>query len=567
MREQFQILLQKWGPKHWSFGLRRDPDLMAWIIEQTVDLPETTSLAERVHCAISGERAACPLGFRRKFKSIVDGWAFCGPAGRCACAREQVSRSVSASKKAASQESRAITQSKREATNLERYGHINTGQTEAAREAHRAFYSDLDNVRNQLRKQVATMMELYGVENAAHLREVVEKRETTVRERYGVANPMQNKSIAARSVSTRLVHGYAEDYYRGNYNRLKQRILDDFRFNLMTPYENYGGSASRPPLDLQCIDCGRKIIWRLFHRTPRCQICNPADVRYKSKEEMALFQFIKDKLAIDDLISGDRQLIAPYEIDILSDRNRVAIEYGGLYWHAERQRPSHIYHLDKLQLVERQGYRLLTIFSDEWLDHPDIVKSKICHLFHRIEDRRFARKLTISEIDSNAASAFYEVSHIQGGTRASHNLALLDGDEVVAVMSFTAARPSQGLPDNSYDLVRFATLPYTTVVGGASRLFNRFVKIHDPAAVISYADRRWSDGGLYRQLGFTMERMNPPSYSYVENYTKRHFRFNFRKEVLESILGATDETEWAIMQRLDYDRIWDCGTYRFVWRG
>jgi hypothetical protein len=104
-----------------------------------------------------------------------------------------------------------------------------------------------------------------------------------------------------------------------------------------------------------------------------------------------------------------------------------------------------------------------------------------------------------------------------------------------------------------------------TVIGGASRLFSHFLRQYQPVAVVSYADRRWSDGGLYHRLGFRLDRVNPPSYSYVENYRKRHFRFNFRKDVLESILGDIEGTEWEIMRALGYDRIWDCGTYRFVW--
>jgi hypothetical protein len=287
---------------------------------------------------------------------------------------------------------------------------------------------------------------------------------------------------------------------------------------------------------------------------------------YKSKEEVAIFQFIKDKLAIPDLISGDRVMIAPLEIDILSESNRVAIEYCGLYWHSEGQNADHLYHLSKLRAAEAQGLRLLTIFSDEWLGHPDIVKSKICHLFNRIEDRRFARKLDLREIDSAEATAFYEESHIQGGTNASHHLALCDNGQIVAAMSFINARPSKGLPDSSYELVRFASRPYIAVVGGASRLFARFMDTRRPAAVVSYADRRWSDGGLYQKLGFRLDHANPPSYSYVEDYTKRHFRFNFRKDVLESILGEIDGTEWEVMRSLNYDRIWDCGSYRYVWQ-
>lgn len=560
--------IEQSGPKHWSFSTRKDTEYLAWVNEQTSDLPDDTVFPVRVYCADTGERPICPEGNTRKLKSILDGWQFCGPASRCPCARSSVSASVKQTKSKETAEQKATTQQKREATNLQRYGHVNTGQTDKAKAAHEAFYNDLDNIRNQLRKQVATMMERYGVENAAHLREAIDRKRETLLERHGVSNPMQSKSIAAKSLATRLKNGYAEEYYRRNYERLKTRLCNDYRMDLLVPFEQYEGVAKRPLLDLQCCDCSRVITWRLdYGHKPRCYDCNPPNISYKSAEELAVFNFVREKLHIDDLLSGDRSLIAPYEIDILSENHKVAIEYGGLYWHSELQRRTKSYHLMKLKKVSQQGFRLLTLFSDEWLNKPDIVKSKICHLFGRIEDRRYARKMQLAEIDAATASEFYDKSHIQGSTRASYHLGLIDAGEIVAVMSFTNARSSKGLPDNSYELVRFASLPYVAVVGGASKLFSHFVRRQNPTAIISYADRRWSDGGLYHRLGFQLEKTNPPSYAYVENYLRRIFRFNFRKDVLESILGKTeDATEWEIMRGLGYDRIWDCGSYRFVWR-
>lgn len=444
MKQQFEELLKEWGPKHWSFGLRKNPELLAWIHEQTHDLPEGVPLPERVLCAITGERALCSRGKTRKFKSIIDGWGFCGRAGKCECAHEQIARKVSASKQSLSDEERDAIQFKREQTNLIRYGHINTGQTEAARAAHKAFYSDLENVRNQLRKQVATMMARYGVENAAHLRDTIIKRETTSLERYGARNPMQNAAVCAQSVATRVANGYCDDYYRRNYNRLALRLLEDYGFKLLMSFEEYEGTANSPSLSLECVDCGKTSTWRLvYHRRPQCPICREVKPhRGRSKEEVAIYQFIKEKMCVPDLISGDRQFIAPFEIDILSESNKLAIEYGGLYWHSELEQPDHMYHLNKLRAVEGLGFRLFTIFSDEWLDHPDIVKSKLCHLFGRIEDRRHARKLTLAEVSSAEANAFYERSHIQGTTHAGHHLGLLDGGQLIAAMSFAQARPS-----------------------------------------------------------------------------------------------------------------------------
>ena len=566
MLERLNQLIAKAGLKQWSFALRRDHEFLDWIDAQTTDMPSDTSFPIRVFSAVHNERPLCPQGRQRTLKSIVDGWRFCGKTGQCACARESVSANVSKTKSLDTEEERLATQQKREQTNLGRYGHVNTGQTETAKTAHAAFYSNQDNIKAQLRKQVATMQQRYGVTNPAHLRAVGEQKQMTMRVRHGVSNPMQSKSIAVRSIATRLANGYAESYYRRNYDRMKTRLMEDCKLILLTSFENYTGVAGAPLVSLSCPTCARNIEWRIdYGHQPRCAACKPRPINYKSKEEIEVYNYICSDLGIARVISGDRRLIGPYEIDILSEEHKLAIEYCGLYWHSESQRINRNYHLKKHNAVEKQGYRLLTLFSDEWLDHSEIVKSKIGHLFGCTPDRRFARSLQVAEINNKEAACFYTIAHIQGPVDATKHLALTDRGKIVCAMSFINARESRGLMSGASELVRYASLPFITVVGGASRLFAHFIKDHSPIAVISYADRRWSDGGLYRKLGFTLEHTTAPDYSYVENHRYRHFRFGFRKDVLKSVLGDFDDTEWEVMRALDYDRIWDCGKYRFVW--
>lgn len=554
------------GPKGWPHALKRNPAITAWIQSQTADLASGTSMAVRVYTVLHDDPPTCPLGRERKLKSLQTGYGFCGRTSFCACAKASVARNVSATKAMASAEQKMRTQAKRETTNLAVHGHRNSAQTESARAAHRRFYADTDNVKNQLLRHVATMLDRYGVENPAQVQAVSEKRSATLIQRYGVANPMQIKSVALRSLATRLANGYCEDYYRRNYDRLKARLLVECGVDLLTPFEQYDGVASRPNLEFRCTTCPRVFSWRLdYGHFPHCVVCRPTPINYKSKEELEIFDFVRG-LGISDVISGERSLINPYELDIVSETHKIAIEYCGLYWHSETRRPKHGYHLEKLKRTEQRGYRLLTIFADEWLDKPELVKSKIAHLFNKIDDRRFARKLQVIEVNHAAASAFYEQWHLQGATTGCYHVALAEGATSVAMMSFARARASHGLPANGFELVRFASQAHTAIVGGASRLFSQFVKRHAPSAVVSYADRRWSEGGLYRQLGFRLDRVNPPSYSYLENYTKRYFRFNFRKDILASALGDLGEAkEWEIMRALDYDRIWDCGSYRFLW--
>jgi hypothetical protein len=53
-----------------------------------------------------------------------------------------------------------------------------------------------------------------------------------------------------------------------------------------------------------------------------------------------------------------------------------------------------------------------------------------------------------------------------------------------------------------YELVRFASKLGTQVIGGASKLLKYFEINYNPKSIISYADRRYSNGKLYYALGF-----------------------------------------------------------------
>jgi hypothetical protein len=53
-----------------------------------------------------------------------------------------------------------------------------------------------------------------------------------------------------------------------------------------------------------------------------------------------------------------------------------------------------------------------------------------------------------------------------------------------------------------YELVRFASKLGCQVIGGASKLLKYFERNYNPKSLISYADRRYSNGKLYYSLGF-----------------------------------------------------------------
>lgn len=281
-----------------------------------------------------------------------------------------------------------------------------------------------------------------------------------------------------------------------------------------------------------------------------------------SKAELEILEYIGD-LGEETL---SRQKIGGYEYDIIIENKRVAIEYCGNYWHSELNGKGWKYHLNKLNIAHENGYRLLTIFEDEWVNKEEIVKSRIRNILGHSIRGVAARKLSITEIDFPTARDFINSHHIQGSNKQMGvRFGAYDGETLVAVMTFHKSRKSLGGDGTQWELVRFTT-DGKSYAGVASRLLSHFVRKYG-GDVISYADRRWSEGKLYEALGFENVGASPPSFWYMKcnNYLRRYHRFAYRKaRAVELFSADASKTAWAIMQENGYDRIWDCGSIKFV---
>ena len=61
-----------------------------------------------------------------------------------------------------------------------------------------------------------------------------------------------------------------------------------------------------------------------------------------------------------------------------------------------------------------------------------------------------------------------------------------------------------------------------------------------------------------------MTKDTKPNYWYIKN-GNRYYRYNFRKNILHKKLEIFDGniSEWENMKVNGYDRIWDCGSFKF----
>ena len=295
-------------------------------------------------------------------------------------------------------------------------------------------------------------------------------------------------------------------------------------------------------------------------RRDLCPACR-APVTH-SKAELEILEFVKTLTT--NVICGNRSIISPLELDIFCPIENIAIEYCGLYWHGELQGKDKNYHINKKIQCNLKNVKLITIFEDEWIHKKEIVKSRLEHLFKAHNNKIFARKCVISTIDNAIARKFCKMYHLQGTGSTNISIGLHYNNELISVMVFSKLSISKGRNSeiNKWELNRFCNVPNISIVGGASRLLQYFIKIYNPIEILSYSDNRWSDGNVYGTIGFTFEKESPPTYWYVDKkYINRLHRFSLRK-------NKTDDqnlTEWENRQLQGWDRIWDCGHKLWKW--
>ena len=288
-----------------------------------------------------------------------------------------------------------------------------------------------------------------------------------------------------------------------------------------------------------------------------CQKCGNI-VSYGEDE---IYNFVCEHLPGETVVKKDRTALKDMELDIFIPTRNIAIEFDGLYWHSETFKNKN-YHLEKTEKCASIGIRLIHIFEDEWMFKKEICKSRILNILGLTDRRIYARNCVVEHISDKEAKSFIENNHIQGYVRGKFRYGLKYNGELVSVMTFSALRRNLGTKkkEGSYELLRFCNKTGCSVIGGASKLLKHFVKEENPIEIISYADRRWSNGNLYEQLGFVLSHISPPSYFYVEKQQRKN-RFCYRKDVLMSKYGCEkEETEHEFCLKNGWYRIYDCGT-------
>ncbi|AFR52386.1 homing endonuclease [Campylobacter phage CP30A] len=319
----------------------------------------------------------------------------------------------------------------------------------------------------------------------------------------------------------------------------KSKYLDNIGFSII---------SDNTADDLEVICKKGHIIKRSYHNFKKgakiCPICSPSISSFEKE--------ISDLL--DNCIEKDYSVLGDKELDFYIPNHKLAIECNGIYWHSDKFKDKN-YHLNKTEKCKEKDIQLLHIFEHSWAEKKDIWKSIINNKLGKSE-KIMARKCILKEVPKTEEKEFLESNHLQGFTGSSICYGLYYQDELVCLMSFGKPRFTDKC---DWELIRLCTKMGLNVIGGASKLLSYFYK-NNKGSLISYSDRLYSDGGIYKQLGFTFSHYSEPGYSYFKNnqvYSRQQFMKHKLKDKLEKF--DPNKTEYENMIKNGYYRIWDCG--------
>jgi hypothetical protein len=276
----------------------------------------------------------------------------------------------------------------------------------------------------------------------------------------------------------------------------------------------------------------------------------------RNPEVIDLQNFLSAHVAVERLVRIEGVVLDAFvperKTGIILDDVRQTSELSGVNRSARVQ---------AMRSLEKAGVRLIRVFSNEWLTKRELVNSMLLNKLGKTATKIMARSTTVQEVTVQEASAFLNQNHLQGTIGSRVKLGCYHNGRLVALATFGQQRYGES-PD-CFELLRFANLSQHYVVGGFSKILSHFKRNYQAKKLLSFADRRWSSGGMYENSGFTLTRVSAPNYFYfrAEEPNTLYSRVRFQKHKLEKLLEKFDPEKSEVENVLanGWDRIWDCG--------
>ncbi len=470
---------------------------------------------------------------------------------------------------------------KRKKTNLEKYGTSspaeNTAIKNKIKETNIKRYG-LSTVLQNKELMDKSLISKFGVSNVMHCQEIKNKVKKTITAKYdgmgfsskaindkitaamisnyGVENAMKSELIKNKLKNTIFTRFGVPSVLCLEKNRIANRLQSRFKmqskinsFSTVIPLFDFENDYTNVEKTYKWLcQCGSTFDSTLDDgRYPKCPVCFPY---IKSKEELNIISFIENELGLKTL--HNKKPFGNFEIDILIPEAKIAIEYNGLYWHSD-DKLDKLYHLNKTNAVELNGYKLIHIYEHQWLFNKTIVKSHIKSILHKniYFDINNYKVIVIS---NDIISDFLASNYIFDTDVHNISLGLFNDTELIATMSFNISE------NNNYHYILNAFVMKLNIenIHAFDILFSYFKNHYKPTSISAYVNR---DYNLYIEYylaaGFEFKYTTDPN-SWV-------YKRNEKPTNKYSNVNISDDNNWDYLKNQGYNRYWDTGYVIYQW--
>lgn len=214
-------------------------------------------------------------------------------------------------------------------------------------------------------------------------------------------------------------------------------------------------------------------------------------------------------------------------------------------------RPTIRYHQTFTTVGRDRGYRVIHLF--DW-DNVILIAMTL-----QPKTRIHARNCKVEKIDAYTCDAFLKMNHLQGTVvNQKIRYGLYHNNDLVQVMTFGRSRYTNKY---QYEMLRMCSALGVQVVGGASKLFQHFIKEYDPDSVLSYCDFSKFTGDVYIKMGMQHLRTTSPGLIWSRGADKMYDRV-LHTAGYDNLFGASfgkAHNNAQLMQDSGWLPVYDCG--------
>ena len=437
-----------------------------------------------------------------------------------------------------------------------------------------------DSIAKEIMQEKArnTMVERYGVPYAMQNEDLKEKYKQNYIKNHGVDNPQKLKEVQEKTKETKKEKYGDENYnnrekaretcnYKYKRTHSSQEHLSEATYNIISNKENFKNYILSLPEKQRNIPIMAKLL-----NYSQTQLAILFYHKYNLNEEIILHKTARNTEHLIDkfirsiykntIIYNTRSIIPPYELDIYIPDKKVAIEFNGVLYHNSTINPYNDipkdknYHYMKSKLCEEKGIRLIHIYEYEWFNERQrpILESIIKNALGITEHIIYARQCKIEIKQSKEMKQFFNDNNIQGFRGGSFSICLVDKKTNEIYMAYMFGKAFFGKGKYEWEVIRGATKLNYSVIGGASKIWNYFIKNYNPKSIVYYIDYNYFNGNSLPYLGLKYIKTQPSFKNYfikekiVKNRDPMHHK--------DIVKGYEDG---SILQ------IWNAGTKVYVW--